>query len=265
MGILLMFNLHVGIPGVAPDLLHSVVRAGLLKRDGAPAVLSPKVWQEQFRGLVNAKRSKAELDIVAWPKTKATIAALSAHDAIAGSLHALLGGPEDCFLKRKVLPYADARIARVSEVFAAVPLTFHLTIQSQFDYLQTSMNRLPEGKTLAPPGIIPSWSALVQRIRVAAPDREILVWDFERPEKVALAFMIYLLGTNDPALIDALEAYLSKTIQRLSPPSSHSIAGLSHEMIDLLDAQYDLDLQALKQIEGVLLIRPELIPEDFHL
>lgn len=258
-----MFNLHVGIPGIVPDLLHSVVHAGLLRRDDAPAVLSRRLWQEQFRGLVNAKRTKAALDVAAWRTTKATISDLSAHDAVAVSQHALLGGPEDCFLKRKVLPYTDARIARVSEIFADVPLTFHLTIQTQFDYLHTTMSRLPEGKIIPLQGIVPpSWSGLVRRIKAAAPDRQIIVWDFERPEKVALAFMICLLDTKDPALIEVLDAHLSKTIKRPASPNSHEIPRIPH---DRLDAQYDLDLEALKQIEGVSLILPESIPEEFHL
>lgn len=262
-----MFNLHVGIPGIVPDLLHSVVYAGLLRRDGAPAVLSRKLWQEQFRGLVNAKRTKAIFDAAAWRATKATITDLSAHGAVAVSQHALLGGPEDCFLKRKVLPYTDARIARVSEIFADVPLTFHLTIQSQFDYLHNTMNRLPEGKTIPLPGIVPpSWSGLVQRIKAAAPERQIIVWDFEKPEKVALAFLICLLDTKDAALIEALDAHLSVTIKRPKPPGgSHEILGVPHDMIERLDAQYDLDLKALNKIEGVSLILPESIPEEFHL
>lgn len=260
-----MFNLHVGIPGIVPDLLHSVVLAGLLKRDGAPAVLSRKLWQEQFRGLVNAKRTKAAFDVAAWRAVEATIADLSTHGAVAVSQHALLGGPEDCFLKRKVLPYTDDRIAQVSEIFAAVPLTFHLTISSQFDYLHTTMLPLSAGKALPQPGIVPSWSALVRRIRAAAPDRPLIVWDFERPEKVALAFMICLLDTKDPALIEALDAHLSKTIPPPTSSNSNEIPGITDEMIDRLDAQYDLDLEALKQIEGVSLILPESIPEEFHL
>lgn len=260
-----MFNLHVGIPGIVPDLLHSAVHAGLLRRDGASAVLSRKLWQEQFRGLVNAKGTKAALDLAAWRAVEATIADLSAHGAVAISQHALLGSPEDCFLKRKVLPYTDARITRVSEIFAAVPLTFHLTIFSQFDYLRTTMNRLPAGKALPQPGIVPSWSALVRRIRAAAPDRQLIVWDFERPEKIALAFMIRLLDTKDPALIEALDAHLSTTIKRPAHPNSHEIPGIPHEIIDRLDVQYDLDLEAIKQIEGVSLILPESIPEEFHL
>lgn len=261
-----MFNLHVGIPGIASDLLHSTVHAGLLKRDGAPAVLSRKLWQEQFRGLVNAKSTKATFDVAAWRATKATIADLSAYDAVAVSQHAFLGSPEDCFLKRRALPYTHARIARVSEIFADVPLTLHLTLQSQFDYLHTTMNRLPAGETIPQSGLVPSWSELVRRIKAAAPDRQIVVWDFEKPEKVALAFLICLLATKDAALIKALDALLSATIRRPEPPSgSHETLGIPHDLIERMDAQYDLDLEDISKIEGVSLILPESVPEEFHL
>lgn len=261
-----MFNLHVGIPGIVPDLLHSVVHAGLLKIDDAPAVLSRQLWQKQFRGLVNAKRKNAALDAAAWRWTEAAISDLSAYDTVAVSQHALLGGPEDCFLKPKVLPYTDARIARVSEIFAAVPLTFHLTIQSQFDYLHATMARLLASSDSLQRGIVPSWSGLVRRIRAAAPDRKIVVWDFEQPEKVALAFMVCLLEVHDTALIKALEAHLYATLKRPgSPIGSNDIPGMPQEMIDRLDAQYDLDLQDLGKIEGVSLIVPDSISEEFHI
>jgi len=98
-----MFNLHVGIPGIAPNLLQSIVQAGLLKGENVPTILSQKLWKEQFRGLINAKR----MDLVghatpAWRAAETTIAELSAIGPIAASQHALLGNAENCFLKSKV-------------------------------------------------------------------------------------------------------------------------------------------------------------------
>ena len=261
-----MFNFHVGIPGIVPDLLNSIVQAGILKGDSSPSILSQELWQEQFRSLVNTKQLEALLNVAARRTAEATVADLSALGSVAISQHALLGTPEDCFLKHKVLPYADARIARVSDIFAAVPLTVHLTIFSQFDYLHTAMNRLPKGKAFPQPSIVPSWSKLVQRIKVAAPDRQIMVWDFENPEKIALAFMICLLDTKDDGLIDAIATHLSVTIKRPEPAiNSPEISGVSHEMIDRMDAQYDFDLEEINRIEGVSLILPDSIPEEFHL
>jgi hypothetical protein len=257
-----MFNLHVGIPGIVPDLLNSIVQAGILKGDSSPSILSRKLWQEQFRNLINAKQKEAQFNVAAWRTTEATIADLSALGPVAVSQHALLGRPEDCFLKRKVLPYTDARIARISDLFAAVPLTIHLTISSQFDYLHTTMNRLPKGKTFPQPSIVPSWSELVRRIKGAAPDRQILVWDFESPEKIALAFMIFLLDTKDEELIDAIDAHLSVTIKR--PETAINSPEIPHEMINRMDAQYDFDLEAINQIEGVSLILSDSIPDKLH-
>jgi len=261
-----MFNFHVGIPGIVPDLLHSIVKAGILNGKNSPSILPSKLWQEQFRGLVNTKQKRAVFDVAAWGAAEAIIADLSAFGTVAVSQHALLGCPEDCFLKRKVLPYTDARIARTSELFAAVPLAFHLTISSQFDYLCTIMNRLPEGKAFSQPSIVPSWSELVLRIRAAAPDRQIVVWDFEKPEKAALAFLISLLDARDTALIEALVAHLSVTIKRPELPiNSREIHRIPHDQIERLDAQYDLDLQVISKIEGVSLILPDSFPEEFHL
>lgn len=258
-----MFNLHVGMPGIVPDLLESIVQAGILRGDSSPSVLSLELWQEHFRNLVNAKQKEAHLNVAAWHKTEAAIADMSARGSVAISQHALLGPPEDCFLKRKVLPYADARIARVSNIFAAAPLTVHLTMSCQFDYLHKVMHRLPKEKVFAQQSIVPSWSDLVRRIKAAAPDRQIMVWDFENPEKIALAFMVCLLDTKDEGLIDAIDAYLSVTIKR--PNFAIKSPEIPHEMVDRMDAQYDFDLEEINQIEGVSLILPDSIPEEFYL
>jgi len=259
-----MFNLHAGIPGIVPDVLQHVVQDGLLKSNNAPVVLSHKIWQEQFRGLVNAAKQKGTLDVAAWRATEETISNMSARGSVAISQHALLGRPEDCFLKRKVLPYADARIAMVSKIFAAAPLTFHLTISSQFDYLRNILHRPSTRVATSEPKIFPTWISLVQRIRKAAPDRQIVVWDFERPEKAVLPFLVRLLDINDSALIQNLERYLSNKFPGLSYTHNQEISGISRDTVERMDAQYELDLEAIKNIKGVSLILSDSMHRNFY-
>lgn len=260
-----MFNLHIGIPGIIPDLLHSVGQAGLLKEGSSPQVLPRKLWQEQFRGLINTKPMGAACNVAGWRAVEATIAELSARSFVAASQHALLGVPEDCFVTSKVLPYTEARIGRVSEIFGAVPLTFHLTILSQFDYLRATVNRLPAGAVFPKPRIIPSWAQLVRRIKSAAPATQVVVWDFEQPEKVALAFLICLLNTKDGRLIKELDGHLRKTLKPPEMPlNNHEIPGIAQEFTAQLDVQYELDLQALDEIDGVSLILPKHVPVELH-
>ncbi|WP_386684784.1 hypothetical protein [Loktanella sp. R86503] len=260
-----MFNLHLGLPGIIPDLLHSVSQPGILMSEGLPQVLSRQLWREQFRGLINAKRKEAMVDVSAWRKIETAIASLSVHGTVAASQHSLLGGAEDCFWKQSVLPYTKNRIGRISDIFTDVPVTFHLTIQGQFDYLYEVVSRMPEGKGFPEPRITPSWAQLVRRIRTAAPRSRIVVWDFEHPEKVTLAFLISLLDTTDDKIIDALEKYLlnipqpSKTLL-----SNHKITGISQSWIDKLDFQYERDLAEISCMENVSLILPENVPEEFH-
>ncbi|PKQ10557.1 MAG: hypothetical protein CVT70_19010 [Alphaproteobacteria bacterium HGW-Alphaproteobacteria-1] len=105
----------------------------------------------------------------------------------------------------------------------------------------------------------------MQRIKTVAPANQIVVWDFEQPTKVTLAFLICLLDTNDARLIEALHKYLIKTLDRPEMPiSSHEIPGIDHEFSYHLDVQYELDLEAIRQTDGVLLIRPEDVPEEFY-
>lgn len=261
-----MFNLHIGIPGVVPDLLHSIVQAGILNTDEAPQILSRKLWQDQFRRLVNANRTDTILASESWRIAEMTIADLSTCRSCAASQHAVLGKAEDCFLKNKVLPYTEQRIKRVSQIFATVPVTYHLTIQCQIDYISAAMQRTPPHGVWAEPRIIPSWAELVSRIRAADPRSQIVVWDFERPDKMALAFLTTLLDVYESTLIEAIYEHLLKTRNMLPVlPVDYATLEMSSDVMDRLDLQYEIDLNAIAGIAGVSLILPKNIPEEFHL
>lgn len=261
-----MFNLHIGIPGVVPDLLHSITQAGILNTDGAPKILSREVWHSQFRGIVNANRNDTISNSKSWNAAKMTIADLSAYRCVAASQHALLGKAKDCFLKNRVLPYTEERIKRVSQVFATVPVTYHLTIQCQIDYLNATIQRTPEHGVFSELRIIPSWAQLVSRIRAADPHSQIVVWDFERPDKMALAFLICLLDFYENTRIEVIYEYLAKRRNLLSIlPVDYGVSNMSPDLTDRLDSQYECDLEVIGGMEDVSLMLPKNIPEEFHL
>ena len=260
-----MFNMHLGVPGVFPDLLHSIAKAGMLRSSERPYVLPRKLFQQKLRGMINATMTEASVNVMAWRAAKTFVSELSNQGTVVISQHAMLGNPESSF-KKKVLPYAEARVLRITDIFAAVPLTFHLTITNQFDYLQATMESWGEGQVFPTPRNVPSWADLVRRMKAAAPDRQIIVWDFERPEIVALAFAISMLNTTDNSLIKDLKQHMSAHFKSPEHKANRQeIPGLDHDLIHRLDAQYDVDLAVIEVTEGVSLIRPESIPEEFHL
>ena len=261
-----MFNLHIGTPGIIPNMVHSVEQANLLEGCSDVQILSQKTWQEQFRGLVNRDQNKASFSATDWRAVEEKVVDLSNQGPVALSQHALMGRIEDCFIKRKMLPYADKRLGRLTEIFANVPVTLHLTIQNQFDYLQAAVNRLPEGKSFPEPRVVPSWSELVRRIKAAAPGTKVVVWEFDKPEEVALSFLMYLLNIENDGLINAMRRHLRATLKRQDTTlNGDEFPGPFHELTNRMDLQYELDLLALGRMKGVSLIPIGSIPKELHL
>ena len=259
-----MLNLHIGIPGLFPRMLH-LATVGMLNKE-QPYLLPEKQYQEKFRSVINSKRKESEVDFNLRLEAQLAAVELSERGTLAISQHAMLGSMEDCFRKDKVLPYSEVRVSEVSRVFASVPITFHLTITNQFDYLRAAMERKGKGTTFSEESSVPSWASLVQRIKAAAPNRQIVVWDFERPERIALAFAISMLDTTDETLIEELHRRLSRSFKKKgSLMTSHEIPSMDHELNTRLDAQYDADLVAIKLMEGVSLVESESVPDEFHL
>lgn len=252
-----MFNLHAGIPGVASDLLHSVDKSRILESQDSSAIISRPVWKKQFRELINTRWREAALDTDSWSNVEEILSDFSRYNTVAISQDALLGVAEDSFLKDKVLPQTEARISRVAEIFSGHSVMLHFAITSQLDYFyefvhsKNNMDMISEART------VPSWSSLIERIREIVPEFGIMVWDFERPREIALPFLGELLRVNDFDLILELKELVSSAFpEHENPLVSESLPGLSFEIIERLDVQYELDLQTLAKMEGVTLVRP---------
>jgi hypothetical protein len=107
---------------------------------------------------------------------------------------------------------------------------------------------------------------LVRRCKAAAPGVEIVVWDFEEPEKTVLAFIITILKLADWQLIEAAEKQIVKVLEK---PGNQLIAQetlqVSAERREKMDRQYDHDLDIISEMDDVSLISSEDVPEEYHL
>ncbi|WP_168175196.1 hypothetical protein [Thioclava sp. F28-4] len=252
-----MFNLHAGIPGVASDLLHSVDKSGILEDQSSSAIISRPIWKKQFRELINTRWREAALDTESWSNVEEILSDFSKYDTVAISQDALLGVAEDSFLKDKVLPQTEARVSRVAEIFSGRSVMLHFTITSQLDYFYEFVRSKNDIDFISEARTMPSWSSLIERIREIVPEFRIMVWDFERPREIALSFIGELLRVDDFDLILDLKDLVSSAFpERQSPLDSESLPGLSFEIIERLDVQYEIDLQRLSKMEGVTLVRP---------
>ncbi|OOY04577.1 hypothetical protein BMI87_10160 [Thioclava sp. F28-4] len=133
----------------------------------------------------------------------------------------------------------------------------HFTITSQLDYFYEFVRSKNDIDFISEARTMPSWSSLIERIREIVPEFRIMVWDFERPREIALSFIGELLRVDDFDLILDLKDLVSSAFpERQSPLDSESLPGLSFEIIERLDVQYEIDLQRLSKMEGVTLVRP---------
>lgn len=261
-----MFNFHIGLPGIASELLNSVYDEGFLTGVNGHYIMPKKLWKERFRSLVNVSPRKTICDTGAWLETAAIVSDLSKYESVAISRHSFLGKPEDCFSELGALPKTTARISRISDVFSSIPLTFHLTISPQFEYLYSVTRNSTEIDSAPTNGMVPSWADLVHRIKASAPHRRILVWDFEQPEKVALPFLISLIGIENSYFVDKLREHLGGSLKYcMDSDSEPENLNIHSRFSNQLDLQYDVDFNLMEQIEGVSVLRPSDILDNFYL
>lgn len=260
-----MFNLHIGIPGVIPDLLHTAVRVSVVKANKDPQILSRKLWQKHYRSLINAKQRETLQNVVSWNVAEAIFSEMSMNGPIAGSQHAILGRMEDCFLNERAFPQAEARIENLKKIFSATPIAYHLAIQSQFDYLLAAYLRDPKKLNSAETFFIPSWAQLVERIKLADPASRVFVWDLEQPSKILLSFLISLLDITDEDQIIALKEFLKKEFSSHFPyAGGQEVPDFLRALSPRLDDQYEQDLEAIGRLSSVSLSLSDSVPVEFH-
>ena len=262
-----MYNFHVGLPGIIPNLLNTMLETGFLAQLSDVSFLSRKIWQEKFRKLINETNKRTFKGEHYWQSSAEEVDALSVHGGFSISIPDLMGKAEHCFEKARPLPYAETRIENVCQILSGKPITFHLTIMSQYDYLVFAAKQLSVDLKLSQIHTVPSWSDLAQRLRVASGGAQVVVWDFEQPKKVILTFLIDFLNVHDEDDITKLANYLSKSTNQndFAGSNSPTMAVEGQDLSIIMDEQYEIDLEAIRQIEGVKLYTPENISREYFL
>lgn len=260
-----MLNFHLGVPGLAPNLFKSLAECDLIRAAKNVHIVESTEYQMLFFDAVN---SRAEIALQS-DETIRRIAELaevaSTLKTVAVSKPNFFGRSADALRPRKSFPLAEARVGRLSELLGTCETTFHLTIASQVDYI-LRMHRVSKGdRLMAIRDTQLSWSELVFRIQRSAPERHLVVWDFDHPQAVALPFVDEMLGS---AAHDIKQQILS-AIQLEAIPNGSGQVDYSDTNFETaaarLDERYDRDLDDIEKMDGVTLVRYEEIPPDLHL
>lgn len=229
-------------------------------------MLGQKDYKKYFRHLVNGSNDILTLATQDGRAQASFIGQLRGAELLVASQPGLMGHPRDVFKEGLILPDAEQRVARLSQIFHDKDLDLHLAITHQADYLRALQGDIALTKVLG--GFqdgVPSWYEFATRLRRACPDRRLLVWDFEAPDKIALAFAMTMLSV-DEALLPELKDPVSEALRvRALLPRIMDPNAVPEAMMAQLDAQYEEDLNGLDQLENTVLIRSNLIPEDLWL
>lgn len=259
-----MFNVHIGIPGIVPTLLESPELLQIIRKRNEADLIPNTRWHEKFRSVINREKDTDPATVAMWKSARLEIAALENQAKLTASQHALLGTTVEAFTKKRAFPKAEERLARLSEVFERNALTIHLTLTSQFEYLKLAMQRASDPSVIRQTNIVPSWSNLVSRIRKAAPECDIVVWDFEQPRKITTAFVVNVFGVTDEKLIADVHSWLAFNLPMPAlSPSAGSSPDILTDYADSLDVQYDIDLDTISEMKNVTMIRAGSIPPEF--
>jgi hypothetical protein len=260
-----MLNFHIGIPGIVPELMQCLAGSGPVRAAENILVLPRDEYRKVFLELVNARSGAAAPDSEALERVKNFTKAASALDTVAVSQPNFFGVPADVLRPRKAFPLAEARVERLSALVGSLDMTYHLVIVSQIDYI-LKMKRMSETERLvAIRDAQFSWAELVFRIRRGAPDRNLVVWDFDLPSVAALPFVTTMLDIDAHDLRPQIEAAISPEKLPVGSGSIDYSDGAMATAVERLDARYELDLDEIDSMNGVTLIRHEAIPAEFHL
>ena len=258
----MIVNFHIGAPRIGEELLRAVSAAASLSSHPELLVLSQDTYREFFRSLINSRESvRSKKD--QWQAAEEKIQSLTKFSTIAISQHAALGEHSDLIFSERGIERAIERLATLSSIFERNTLRLIFTITSQVEYLNWTLG--PDARAAIAAGRTISWSNLLRRLKVAVPHRQFVVWDFERPQNVALAFVAEMLGThNREFLTDAREMIRGNRSYKDYMNMHCSLEDID-DSLARLDDQYDTDLDAISKMDGVTLIRSDEVPSEFRL
>lgn len=223
----------------------------------ATKAVSRKEYVEYFRATMVASGNLGLLQGALEPALKGN-SALDKFEHIVISEHALLGPVADMLTKKTVFPKAKRRVQNIDHAFSDRDIKLHLAIAPQAECLTSflSDDDIQLGRLN---GAFPvhSWADLVRRIRDACPRANVIIWDFEKPDEIERSFFSSLLDVGDDLLDDRTEhELLGKACEQLKSAKLLSkIVQIDEELQTRMDAQYELDLDAIASMPNVVLKR----------
>jgi len=254
-----MINLHVGIPHLLPNLIHDIQKRAIVNSRKTATVISRDEWKSLFRPALSERRRKI-LEIASMPALQGAYTGSDSRN-ITISQHTFLGKGISFFAPKHSIIGYERKIEKLVGLFEGRRINIHILIKDQHEYLRgltgEELNHFLQSDWVS----IPSWSDLVQRIRISAPNSKLIVWDCEEENKIAFAFATWMLELKRDAEMNNVYNFVREYMQKISATRGQMELNLPPRVSESLDLQYFLDCEEISKMEGVSFVKKERVPK----
>jgi hypothetical protein len=250
-----MINFHLGAPGLFRDLPSILAGAEASQIAADRYILSRELLDTKVRPYLNSRTRDARTLEALRRDALAAVEMVPWDIPVACSQPELFGSTAEFMRPGKTFPAAERRFQRLCEVFEGSDLTVHLVITSQVDAIWQLEDVPQQQKLLAFRETGLSWSNLVWRLRRAAPQCRMIVWDFEHPRVIAPFLVESLLEVGQGGLGGDVYGRMARYTDM---PQLEFVSLCSAEealAVQRLDDLYDIELEKIEKMKGVSLMR----------
>jgi hypothetical protein len=250
-----MINFHLGAPGLFRDL--PLILAGMEASQIAAErhILSPELLDTKVRPYLNSRTKDARTLDALRRDALAAVEMVPWDIPVACSQPELFGSSAEFLLPGKTLPAAERRFRRLCEIFEGRGLTAHIVVTCQVDTIWQLEDVPREQKLHAIRETGLSWSNLVWRLRRAAPQCRMIVWDFEHPRVIAPFLVETLLEVGQGGLGGDVYRRMARYTDMPQLEFVSSCSADEALAVERLDDLYDVELEKIAKIKGVTLMR----------
>lgn len=249
-----VINIHMGMPKLAPSLIQNL--RGYC-RDGGDTdsyTVTPREYRKYIRNLI----SGSNIGLIDFTDFDTDLAdffvELSGYNTVSISQHTMLGEASE-FFSKKPFPEAGDRVKNLVNLLDGREFSLHVCIEDQYQYLSriTPSKSILEANEPVFEFGVPSWSRIITRIKKEIPHHNLTVWDFECFFPTSIFFAATMLGVPDIESRD-FDVAMQREMSALSHPRGNALE-IQGDLLEAMDAQYEIDLYEISRMEGVNLIR----------
>lgn len=248
-------NFHFGFPRIGPKLTRDVSEQARFKGNEDIHIVSQEYFRKNLRTAINTYHLGRRQELHGDMQIEDFESDCAHFEKIVISQPSLLGYPRDLLTQGRLRNRALTRVQSISRLFQSMPLTAHLLIEPQADYLARLLGiQAIDGGLIRPF----SWYELANGIQEQLGNHKLIIWDYREPEHMEAGFLTAMAG-NGMARKDTATRSILQRIQQETKQQQReaTYAGQASLMLELDDLYQD-DLEKIDLVPGVQLIKSRI-------